>query len=157
MTIEYHFKASADKVFALLTDPDYLVDRSLALGELSAECSVDETAGGVVITMTREVERKLPSFLAKLFDTRQKVELVERWKQKGKAREGSYTLKVIGQPVTVSAALRLEPTGRSGCTYTVTHTAKAGIPLIGRKIEGFILEQTADGARAELDHLKNQL
>ena len=159
MTIEYHFKASVDKVFALLSDPDYLADRCLALGELQADCRVDERGGELVVTMRRRVQRKLPAFLARVFDANQTVELVERWKKNGKERSGSYALKVIGQPVTVTAELNLKPAGRGrgGCTYTVTHAAKAGIPLIGRRIEQFILDQTADGARAELEHLAQHL
>ena len=157
MTIEYHFKASADKVFALLCDEGYLSDRCLALGELAAKCRVKERGAEVEITMNRRVQRKLPAFLARIFDTTQTVQLVERWKKTGKERSGSYVLTVAGQPVTVSAALSLKPAGRGGCTYTVTHAAKANIPLIGRKIEQFILDQTADGARAELDHLAQHL
>jgi hypothetical protein len=157
MPLEYHFKATADKVFAKLSDPDYLVQRCLDLGELSAECSVDDDGKEVVITLQREVERKLPAFLAKLFDPRQDVEMVERWSGKAGARTGSYTLKVAGQPVTVSAKMSLKAGPRGGCTYTVTHAAKAKIPLIGGRIEAFILEQTEQGARAELEHLAKHL
>ena len=42
MSMEYKFQASADRVFALLTDGVYLVDRWLALGELSADCTVED-------------------------------------------------------------------------------------------------------------------
>ena len=42
-------------------------------------------------------------------------------------------------------------------TYTVQHTAKANVPLIGRRLESFILGQTEAGARAELDYLATAL
>jgi len=157
MTIEYHFKAPLDKIFARLCDADYLVERCLALGELAADCTVDDDGEGVVITMNREVERKLPAFLARLFDPVQRVEMVERWHRDGVARRGTYRMTVAGQPVTVSAELALQPAPRGGCTYTVTHQATAKIPLLGRRIEAFILEQTTDGARRELEHLARHL
>jgi hypothetical protein len=157
MPIEYHFKASADKVFARLTDADYLVDRCLELGELSAECTIEDDTDEIVISMTRELVRPLPSFLAKLFDAQQTVEIVERWSEKGNIRHGSYELSVVGQPVSVQAEMRLKPDPNGGCTYAITHTAKAGVPLIGRRIEAFILTQTEAGARAELDHLARHL
>lgn len=157
MTFEYHFKASPDKVFARLCDADYLVARCLALGERAAECTVDDDGEGVVITLHREIERKLPAFLAKFFDPVQRVEMVERWSCEGKRRIGNYRLTVEGQPVTVSAEMQLEPAPGRGAIYRVTHHAKARIPLLGRRIEAFILEQTADGARAELDHLAKRL
>jgi hypothetical protein len=83
--------------------------------------------------------------------------MVERWTADGKSRRGSYRLTVEGQPVTVSADLELVPGARGHCTYRVMHHAKAKIPLLGGRIEAFILEQTADGARAELEHLARHL
>lgn len=157
MSIEYSFNAPIEKVFDRLTDADYLVDRSLALGDLSAECTVEDDNAEVVITMVREVERALPSFLARLFDSKQTVELVERWKGKGKTYHGSYQLRVKGQPVTVEAEMRLKAEPGGGCTYVIGHECKASIPLIGRRIESFMLTQTESGARAELDHLAKSL
>lgn len=156
MSIEYSFTAPVEKVFDRLTDVDYLVDRSLALGELSAECVVEEDQRQTVITMTREVERALPSFLARLFNTKQTIELVEQWTRAGKGFEGSYRLQVKGQPVTVDAKLQLKPV-RGGCVYVIEHTCKAAIPLLGRRIESFMLDQIVDGTHAELDHLAASL
>ncbi len=153
MSIDYHFTASVERVFALLTDADFLVDRCLALGELAADCTIEDDDDEVVITLNREVERNLPAFLSRLFESRQNVEMVERWSRRG----GRFTLKVIGQPVTVTAQMKLRADPAGGCTYTVQHTAKANVPLIGRRLESFILGQTEAGARAELDYLATAL
>ena len=68
----------------------------------------------MVITLNREVERNLPAFLSRLFESRQNVEMVERWSRRGGVRQGRFTLKVIGQPVTVAAEMKLHagPIGR---------------------------------------------
>lgn len=153
MSIEYKFRASIDQVFALLTDADYLVDRCLELGELSADCTVEDDNDEIVITLSREVERNLPSFLARLFESRQKIEMIERWKDKGNIRHGSYMLKVEGQPIVLDAEMCLKADGNDSCTYTISYSAKAQMPLIGRRVESFIVSQTESGARAELDHL----
>jgi hypothetical protein len=157
MSIEYKFRASVNKVFARLSDAEYLVNRCLALGELSADCTIEEDDDETVISMTRRVERSLPSFLSRMFDTRQTVELIERWTGRGNSRQGSYTLRVVGQPVTVAAQMRLKSEPGGGCSYHITHTAKANIPLIGKRVESFIITQTEAGARAELDHLAKSL
>lgn len=158
MSIEYRFTASVEKVLDRLTDVDYLVDRSLALGELSAECTAEDENGQLVITMVREVERSLPSFLARLFDARQTIELVERWKKgKGRTFHGNYRMRVKGQPVTVNAEIRLKAEPGGGCTYMISHECKASIPLIGRRIESYMLTQIEEGACAELDHLARTL
>jgi hypothetical protein len=153
VALEFSLPAPIDTVFERLTDPDYLVERSLALGELSADCSVEEDGDAVVITMRREIERKLPAVLARLFSPRQTVELVERWNTSGRVHKGSYRLSVLGQPVTVSATLELKAADTGKSLYTVSHSAKASIPLVGGKVEAFILSQTEAGARAELEHL----
>lgn len=158
MSIEYRFKASADRVFGLLTDADFLVDRCLALGELSAECTIEDDDDEVIITLTREVERNLPAFLSRIFSNRQTVEMVERWgSPRGGTRHGKFSLKVAGQPVAVEAAITLRADSRTSCVYSVEHSAKANIPLIGRRVESFILGQTESGARAELDYLAKAL
>lgn len=157
MALEFSLPAPVETVFERLTDPDYLVERSLALGELDADCTVEEDGAAVLITMRRQIERKLPAVLARLFSPRQTIELVERWNTSGRVHKGSYELKVLGQPVTVKAELQLKAAGAGKSLYTVSHSAKAAIPLVGGKVEAFILSQTEAGARAELEHLAKSL
>lgn len=158
MTVEITFSANIEKVFSLLSDAEFLVDRALAIGELSAECTVEDDGKQVVIAMTREVERSLPSFLARLFDSRQTIELVERWKEsRGRVRHGSLLITVSGQPVTIEAEMRLKPNAKGGCTYSIAHKVSASLPLIARRVEKFILSQVESGARHELEYLANTL
>jgi hypothetical protein len=42
MTVTCKFTKSVDEVWAVLCDPDFRVERSAALGELTAECDVEE-------------------------------------------------------------------------------------------------------------------
>jgi len=157
MGIEYHFKASADRVFDLLTNADFLVQRSLALGELRADCTIEDDDEHIVITLTREVERGVPAFLSPLFQSRQTLEIVERWTVRGTTRLGHSVLVLRGQSVSVESELKLRPEPLGSCTYTVNHTVHAPIPLIGRRVESYFLGQTEATARAELDHLAGRL
>ncbi|MEH6584551.1 MAG: DUF2505 family protein, partial [Halioglobus sp.] len=63
MTVSFDFDQDAQTVYDTLTDPQFLVDRSLALGELSAECEVEESESLTVVKLTREVSRDLPKIL----------------------------------------------------------------------------------------------
>ena len=65
-------------------------------------------------------------------------------------------ITIKGQPVVISAEMALQPQG-GGCEYRVSHRCKAKIPLVGGKVEKFVLSQTDDGAVAELDYLKKAL
>lgn len=156
MSVSYEFDHDVQTVYETLTEPQFLVDRCLALGELSAECEVEEDEETTVVTLVREVSRDLPRVLAKLFDAVQVTDMVETWRPDGEGWRGTWELDVRGQPVTVTARFQLEPTS-TGSRYTVSHSVKAKIPLVGKQVEKYILGQTASGARDELAYLRDYL
>jgi hypothetical protein len=155
--MHYEFLYDIESVLSLLTDPDFLVDRCLHLGEMEASCEVEEQGEITTITMTRKLERDLPGFLAKMMDPIQVINLQEQWQQNGEESwKGDYSFEVEGQPVTIGASFELYATD-TGCCYTITHRAKAKIPLLGRRIEKYIQGQAEEGCTAELAYLQQQL
>lgn len=156
MSVSYEFDHDVQTVYETLTEPQFLVDRCLALGELSAECEVEEDEHSTVVKLVREVSRDLPRVLAKLFDAVQVTDMVETWQPDGEGWRGTWELDVRGQPVTVAASFQLEPTS-TGSRYTVSHSVKAKIPLVGKQVEKYILGQTASGATDELAYLTDYL
>ena len=156
MTIQVDFEHGVKAVHDAMTDPKYLIDRNLALGEISAEYDVAEENDGTTITAVRELRRDLPGLLAKLFDSVSIMDLTENWLEKGDGWAGEWSLQVREQPVSVTGRFELAPTS-TGCSYTVSHQASAKIPFMSGQIEKFILGQTTNGARNELEHLKNYL
>lgn len=158
MTVKYTIGHDIDTVWEKLTDPDFRVERSDALGEFNAECEVEVDGDGehVTVTMSRDVERELPSVLAKVFSSRQSLNFTEQWDWDGTGWQGQLHVDVKGQPVKISADFSLMPQG-DGCVYQITHRCKAKIPLVGGKVEKFILAETDDGARNELDYLVSVL
>jgi len=156
MSVSYEFDHDVQTVYETLTEPQFLVDRCLALGELSAECEVEEDEHSTVVKLVREVSRDLPRVLAKLFDAVQVTDMVEKWQPDGEGWRGTWELDVRGQPVTVAARFQLEPTS-TGSRYTVSHSVKAKIPLVGKQVEKYILGQTASGATDELAYLRDYL
>lgn len=156
MSLSFEFDQDVDTVYNLLTDPDFLVERSTALGESNAECEVEEYDDETVVKMTREVTRDLPSVLAKMFNPSQTMNMVETWRRDGDDWEGEYTIDIVGQPVTMTAKFSLKAKG-SGSVYQIKHGCKAKIPLVGGKVEKFILSQAVDGSKDELDYAKEHL
>lgn len=157
MSMHYEFEHDAESVFNLLTDPQFLVDRCLAMGELEASCEVEEKAGATVISLTRMLKRDLPRFLTKMMDPEQTMHMTETWQADGEEGwSGEYTFEMEGQPVVIRAKFELYPTD-AGCCYTIEHQVKAKIPLIGGKIEKYISGQAEDGCTDELDYAKEQL
>lgn len=156
MPVTFDFDCDAQTVYETLTDPQFLVDRCIALGEISAECDIEESGAVAIVNLVREIRRDLPLALAKVFNPVQTTEMTETWEPRGDGWSGNWVLEVLGQPVTVFGDFELENTG-AGCRYRVSHRARARIPLLGRSIEKYILSQTSDGANDELSYLRDHL
>ena len=156
MTVHADFEHDVQAVYNALTTPEFLVDRSLALGELCAECDVEKNAGRTTINSVREVRRVLPGILAKLFDPVHVMDMTEKWQPDGKGWRGDWTMTVRGQAVTILGSFELMPTS-TGCRYSVSHQARAKIPFVGSQVQKFILGQTVKGANDELVYLRDYL
>ena len=152
----FFFNHDLQTVFELLTDPDFLVQRAIALGDMEAECELDESAEMIHIRMTRKISRELPGFLKKLFSSQQVVELDEKWHSHDDDKSGSFMITVQGQPIVVEARFTLRPTD-GGCEYCFEHSAKARFPLIAGKIEQFINTHTESEVRREIAYAQRQL
>jgi hypothetical protein len=156
MATVYHFDQSAEVVFDKLTDPDFLVKRCVALGEKQIECEMESDGHKTQVVLTRTVKRELPAVLAKLFGDENRMTMTEDWEQVGNSWLGTYEVKVHGQPVVLNARFSLKPAS-SGCDYEISYRCKARIPMVGGKVEKFILSQTEEGMRQEMDYLKQEL
>jgi hypothetical protein len=156
MTIVHSFNADADTVFNLLTDAETLVERCKALGEKNISCSAEEQGRKTVVQLTRTVKRELPKVLAAMFSDENTLKMNEQWESIGSTYMGSYTVEVVGQPVALSAKFKLKPS-TDGCDYSIDYQCKASIPLVGKKVEEFIISQTAGGLEQEMNWIKKKL
>jgi len=156
MTAIYSFTADIEKVFDKLTDPDFLVERCVALGEKNIQCDVESDGRKTTVVLSRTIKRDLPAVLAKLFGAENRMVMTEKWEDIGNSKIGSYSVDVQGQPVTLTAKFKLKPK-EGGCEYSIDYSCKAKIPLVGGKVEDFILGQTEDGMRKEMDYLNTKL
>jgi hypothetical protein len=156
MTSFYSFSRDVETVFDKLTDPDFLVERCVALGEKNIQCDVESDGRSTTVILTRTIKRDLPVVLAKIFGAENRMVMKEKWEDIGKSKIGTYVVDVQGQPVTLSAKFKLKPDDR-GCEYSIDYACKTKIPLVGGKVEEFILSQTEAGMRKEMDYLASKL
>lgn len=150
--VKAHLPADVDSVYAVLTDAVFLEARTIGVGQANAKAdvSVDGDADGATITKTITVELDaMPSFLKKVFDAKQVVQVRETWTLHGSGYKGDYKIDIEGQPVSVTGVFTLAPDG-DGSAYEVTLDCKAKIPLIGGQVSKFVLGQYVQGARDEL-------
>lgn len=156
MSISYEFDSDVDTVQQMLTDPEFLAERLIALGEDEPEVKVSRRGGTVTLTLKRAARRDLPKVAAKIIGEVQRFEMTEKWKADGDGWTGDYHIDVVGAPVEINASFELVPTD-GGCQYTISHKPKAKIPVVGKTLEKFLVKQTAEGCERELEYLAEAL
>lgn len=157
MAIVHHFTQDTDDVFAAMTSADILEQRCKELGEKNIQCSIEEQGRKTVVNLSRTVKRDLPKVLAAMFSAENTIKMKEQWEAIGSTYMGSYSAEVVGQPVALSAKFKLKPSADGGCDYSIDYQCKASIPLVGKKVEEFIISQTAGGLEQEISWLKKKL
>lgn len=138
---EHPYDADPATVFAMLTDPEFLRAKLEALGHRDIE--VVECTPERIVTK-RTVPLDVPGFLRKAISPANTVVQTDEWgpEQDG-AREGRWKVDAKGVPVGMTGTMRLAAAG-GGCTETIEGKAKASLPLIGGRLEKFVIDNTLD-------------
>lgn len=157
-TVRHHFAEDVERMFALVTDPDFLRRRADALGEKEVVVSTDRAAGQLTIVIKREVEQNLPSFMKKLFAPRQTLVDRQAWSSQGGAHVSDWTVQVgDGKRIQLRGRLTLAPAAAGGCDYTESFIATASVPLVGGRIEKYVLGQTEASIRKQIEFTRKEL
>jgi hypothetical protein len=127
-TIE--FAAEPARVYAMMTDPDFLEQ----VCEASEASAYDVSVTGVKTKTHRTL--KSPAAAARF--TGPDLPVVEEvsWgpDQGDGSRSGELKLSIPGQPVTMNGSLALGP-GGPGTRVQLTGQLKVNIPFVGKKME----------------------
>lgn len=153
------YAADIDTVFSLLCDPAMVTARFEAAGDTDIAVVRCEADGDeFVIETTRTVEVEVPGFAKKVLSPTNDMTQKERWKapdDRG-VRRGTMTVDVKGVPATTHATYELRPTD-GGTTHTVKGEMELKIPLIGKKLGGFLSGMITETAEADLAFVKARL
>ena len=157
--IRYTFDASTRAVFELMTNADFLTRRCEALGEINVKVAVDRhpDTDTVEIRINRDVKRNLPSFARRIFKAVNHVEEIQTWKVTGDTMSCTTQIDVIGtKAVKICEHWELTPdSGR--CTLSHQVMVTASYPLIGKRIEKFVIGQTESSIREQVEFAKREL
>lgn len=157
VNFEHKYSVDVDSLFALFQDPDFIIERYLQTGALSAsilELSADEE---VLIRVEREVQVDVPAFLSKFMHPTTRVVQTERWHgEAGGPYLNDMQVEISGTPVKLHVSMELLAKGK-GCVNRVEIEAKCGIPLIGGKIADFVARDAERTANLEFEFIKGYL
>lgn len=144
------FAAGPDRVFPLFSDPELVSARYEAVG--ASDVTIDECGPdgvGFVLATTRTVASPIPAFAAKVLPSRNRISQTERWgPEAGGDRAGEWEVSVHGVPIRMHGTMSLS--GVDGSTrYRVKGEVRVGIPLIGGRLAGFVVDDLRAKLRAE--------
>ena len=150
MSQRFPYEHDVDTVYALITDPAFFKERCESMGEKNVSVDVSQAGDKLTMTVSRTVVRELPKVLAKMFSSENTINAVMHWTDHGdgQKKSGNYEAEVQGQPVKLLASYELVPRG-DGCEYVIDISCKAKIPLVGKKVEKFVAEQSAEAQPEE--------
>ena len=142
-------ETDVETLFALLSGPDWAQHVAARLGD---DCTlVRRTAGpdgSVELVMTRKAER-LPGFVAKLAPADVSIVTTDRWGAPvDGARHCTWTAEIPGTPTRIRGTQRIEPCA-AGSRHLTSAEVTVPVPLVGGKVEAFIVDQIQRIALAE--------
>ena len=151
----YQFPHDIDTLFNEITSEPYIHDRCKWIGD-RAEVKISDTANGRSVFLDRYVTKNYPKAFKKLFPAEQHMEHNESWERDGNDWKGSYRVDVDGAPVVVESEFTLKKAG-TGCDLAIWHTITAKIPVLGGRIEKYILGETRAQFGDQLHYLDLRL
>lgn len=157
VNLEHKYSVDVDTLFELFQDPDFIIERYLETGALSASLLEISDEDGVLIRVEREVQVDVPAFLSKFMHPTTRVLQTERWQgEAGGPYVNDMQVEISGTPVKLHVSMQLLAKGK-GCVNLVEIEAKCGLPLIGGKIADFVGKDAERTANLEYDFIKGYL
>ncbi|GAB3495732.1 DUF2505 domain-containing protein [Flexivirga lutea] len=147
----WSYAAPADRVFAMLLDPQFQEAKCAATGALSHSVKVEQQGSSDVIETRREMATDgLPDNVARIVGRTLQVIELQHWA--APTADGSRTadldVSLGGLPINFSGRIRMTPDGDT-TTMHVLGDLRARIPLVGKKVETAAAPAIAGGVRIE--------
>lgn len=141
LTTGFHPHSPAE-VFEKLIDSTVLARVMLESESLDAEVQVTRANGHASVHITRSFEEEWPVLVAALIGKRLAIEEQRIWQQKSAdSYTGTLHLKVIGQPVEMTAAMSLARDETGETFLHIDGQVKANVVFIGGAVAGLAAEQ----------------
>lgn len=145
------FAASADETVALVATEEYMRKRYDEPELLSFEMQIhqdDDEAFTCSLQRTFELKEGVPKVIRRVAGSQMTMQQEHHWERKGPVYGSTGKLSVDGAPGSVDIKVRVEPVDDSNCVLHYQGTINAGVPIIGKQIEKFLLERVDKSVEA---------
>src|SRR5690606_20319728 len=102
------------------------------------------TDDGKKLRLKMSPQTELPGFMKKVVSGRNDYQEVRTWSRKKLGNTWEIEPTFGGGKVDIKGTLTIKPKGDKQCVRLIEGDFKVGIPLIGKKIESFIIKQTEE-------------
>lgn len=145
------YDATPEEVFAIVTDATFREQACEKTKALSYDVKVTESGGDTVVRVQREMPSDdVPDIARKFVGQTLTVVQTETWHPAGAdgTRHADVKGEVTGTPVTLKGTAKIESVGKQ-TVQAIELDVKVSVPLIGKKIEPFVVEAIRSGLTKE--------
>lgn len=157
--IEHDYAADVETVYALISDPEYIERKYVALGgrDVAADRSEGDDGGCEVVTK-RTVSVDLPGFAKKVLTPSQTTIQTEVWSPASGAgvRRCTYDVDIQGAPGNISGSHTLTPSP-GGSRHVIDIDIKVSVPLLGGRLEKLAAETGRGDIERQFAHTDEEL
>ncbi|WP_344109966.1 DUF2505 domain-containing protein [Kribbella alba] len=145
------YDATPEEVFAIVTDATFREQACEKTKALSYDVKVTESGGDTVVRVQREMPSdNVPDIARKFVGQTLTVVQTETWHPAN--ADGSRNAEVKGEitntPVTLRGTARISSDGTQ-TVQAIDLDVKVAVPLIGKKIEPFVVDAIRSGLQKE--------
>lgn len=154
----HEYDHPVETVYEAFTDPAFYLAKFSGVGARNVEIVASGNEDGVFTVETRrEVPLDVPGALKKLLGEWTTIIQGEEWIE-GEEDEYLNELSIDseGVPALLTGTMTLYPSG-DGCVNEVVMTIDCKIPLVGKKLESFIADNTQEQLAAEYEFIQEYL
>jgi uncharacterized protein YndB with AHSA1/START domain len=158
MSLEHHYDADVETVFALITDPGFVERKYVAIGGKDVAVDrADGDGGGCEVVTKRTVTVDLPGFAKRVMKPSNTAIQTETWDAPDAGRRVChYQVDVQGMPSSVTGTVTLRADG-DGTRQAIEADVKVSIPLLGGKLEKFAIETGKTDLDAQAEFTRAEL
>jgi carbon monoxide dehydrogenase subunit G len=152
------FPAPPDRVWAMLSNPEYIHLKGMRSGSLEVNPEVEEQGESTVIISRRRLPAKLPGFMKKFVGEEIIINETQTWGAAAAdgTRAGTFVIDFGGQPMAIHGSLTIQAAG-TGTEVTTDGSLKSTVPFVGGKAEAVAKDWTERYLRKEEEVAKEWL
>ncbi|MDX1755341.1 MAG: DUF2505 domain-containing protein [Marinobacter sp.] len=145
LEVTHAYDSNLDRVLGAFFDEQHILQKNAEVGARNVhvdECTLLDQTGKLVISREVKSAQEVPGFLASFHREWNKVRQEEHWFRKDENEwHCEFRVHVEGVPAKIKGSMRLQG-DQNNCINQVSLSVRCDLPLIGKKVAKFLLEDS---------------